>query len=269
MADECQNGGSLFYLRAYGPSIITGEMEDKGDGIYRAVFYPIDPGRYTIEVVLEFSQRPSFESFPVGQNDTEMAYEGWLLPGFPMQVTFEEEEKDEEETKQTNKDTATTSLPARYVDDRKWCDFDDLIETDSHSGRTKGRWKVSDNVRTKYHRQITPDGAGVTYLGYQHGLNSLGVKLKYDNINCKMLTYARANRDANNVHLIDRCLGEKGIAIGSPQPKDQIHVNDRKQLLSRHNLIECLLTRAKLFDTICHCQNIIIEALNADRHTID
>lgn len=216
MAEECKQGGSLFYVRAYGPSIITGKVSDNGDGTYRAIFYPTDPGRYTVEVVLEFSEKPLFDTFPVGVNDTELAYEGWLLPGFPMQITFEEAERDDSDNGNDTKAVATT-------DDRTWCNFDDLLETDTDSGRTKGRWKVVDNVRTKYHRQITPDGNGVSYLGYQHGLNSLGVKLKYENNDCRVLTYARANRDAEGAHLVDRCLSGLGIA-NSPEPEHQIHV---------------------------------------------
>ena len=217
--EQCRHGGSLFYLRAYGPSIITGRMEDNGDGTYRAIFYPTDPGRYTIEVVLEFSQKPEYDMFPVGVNDTELPYEGWLLPGFPMQITIEEEKNsnDEDEGKSNEEKAVATT------DERPWCNLDQLLETDTDSGRTKGRWKVVDNVRTKYHRQITPDGNGVSYLGYQHGLNSLGVKMKYDNNDCKVLTYARANRDADGVHLVNRCLSNLGIA-NSPQPQDQIHV---------------------------------------------
>ena len=217
--EQCRHGGSLFYLRAYGPSIISGKMEDNGDGTYRAVFYPTDPGRYTIEVVLEFSQKPEYELFPVGANDTELPYEGWLLPGFPMQITIEEEERDEEDGgSEGNKEKSVTT-----TDQRPWCHLDQLLEADTDSGRTKGRWKVVDNVRTKYHRQITPDGNGVSYLGYQHGLNSLGVKMRYDNNDCRVLTYARANRDADGIHLVNRCLSHLGIA-NSPQPEDQIHV---------------------------------------------
>ena len=226
---QCQNGGSLFYLRAYGPSILAGRMEDNGDGTYRAVFYPTDAGRYTIEVVLEFSQRPEYDMFPVGANDTELPYEGWLLPGFPMQITIEE--ADAEDRAGGNDSTNAVAVAnnnqnaasAPLADERPWCGLDGLLETDTDSGRTRGRWKVVDNVRTKYHRQITPDGNGVSYLGYQHGLNSLGVKLKYDNNDCRVLTYARANRDADGVHLVDRCLSGLGIA-NSPQPQDQIHV---------------------------------------------
>jgi len=216
-AEQCSRGGSLFYLRAYGPAIITGKMVDNEDGTYRAIFYPTDPGRYTVEVVLEFSEKPELTMFPVGANDTELAYEGWLLPGFPMQITFEDaEDSDDDNSKALVKSGAG-------ADGRTWCSFDQLLETDTDSGRTRGRWKVVDNVRTKYHRQITPDGNGVSYLGYQHGLNSIGVKLKYDNNDCKVLTYARANRDADSVHLVDRCLSSLGIA-NSPKPEDQVHV---------------------------------------------
>jgi len=224
--EECSRGGSLFYLRAYGPSIISGRMEDNGDGTYRAVFYPTDPGRYTVEVVLEFSQKPEYEMFPVGANDTEMPYEGWLLPGFPMQITIEEDSAADDAGGEKDRDSAVATKTAdspSTTDERQWCSLDQLLETDTDSGRTKGRWKVVDNVRTKFHRQITPDGNGVSYLGYQHGLNSLGVKLKYDNNDCKVLTYSRANRDADGVHVIDRCLSGLGIA-NSPQPQDQIHV---------------------------------------------
>ena len=208
-----ESSGSLFYVRAYGPSIITGKVVDEGNGAYRASFYPIDPGRYTVEVVLEFGDKPDFEIFPVGKNQTELPYEGFLLPGFPMQITVKSADPD-----------SLAAMAIANPKQRKWCSADKLFETSVDSGMTKGRWMVIDNIRTKYHRIITPNnGTGVSLLSYQHGLNSLGVKLRYENNDCKLLNYAGVNRGIDGVHLVDKCFNSQGIG-NSLLPQDQIHI---------------------------------------------
>ena len=82
-----ESGRSKFYLRAYGPSVITGSVTDNGDGGYTMSFYPIDTGRYTVEAVLDFSDAPPFDDFPYPKGQEEPGYEGYLLPGFPIQIS--------------------------------------------------------------------------------------------------------------------------------------------------------------------------------------
>ena len=63
--EDCSKGKSLFYLRAYGPSVIPGIIKNEGRGKYTAVFTFPDAGVYTVEVVLTFSSPPSMEEFPL------------------------------------------------------------------------------------------------------------------------------------------------------------------------------------------------------------
>ena len=90
---SCSIGGSHFYLRAYGPSVITGTYTDHGNGIYTLTFFPVDEGLYTVEVVLTFSQVPSMDSFPLSDEDNQHqpGYEGYLLRGFPRQLHVRDE----------------------------------------------------------------------------------------------------------------------------------------------------------------------------------
>jgi hypothetical protein len=74
----CNQGGSLFYLRAYGPAIIPGLVADHLNGTYDFTFLPLDEGRYTVEVVLTFSHPPPFSVFPL-EKFTEPLYEGYML----------------------------------------------------------------------------------------------------------------------------------------------------------------------------------------------
>ena len=205
MAEECKQGGSLFYVRAYGPSIITGKVSDNGDGTYRAIFYPTDPGRYTVEVVLEFSEKPEFDTFPVGVMIPNWRTRAGCCLDFPCKLLSRR-------PRETTVTMVTTPrlLPPPTIGPGATLTTS-LRPTQTVAGpKADGRsWTMSGpSIIVK----LPPDGNGVSYLGYQHGLNSLGVKLKYENNDCRVLTYARANRDAEGAHLVDRCLSGLGIA---------------------------------------------------------
>jgi hypothetical protein len=57
-------------------------VTDHGNGTYDVTFFR-SIRDYTVEVVLAFSRPPPWSDFPV---QDEPAYEGYLLPGFPLQV---------------------------------------------------------------------------------------------------------------------------------------------------------------------------------------
>jgi hypothetical protein len=69
MARPCclisQNGGSLFYVRAYGPAILPGLVMDHRNGTYDVILHPMDEGIYTVEVVLTYFNPPPFSDFPM------------------------------------------------------------------------------------------------------------------------------------------------------------------------------------------------------------
>lgn len=164
-----------FYVRAYGPSIISGrvsQIENKHEigRLYHLTLQPfLDPGVYVVELVVAFSAVPSLSSFPL-RNQSSPGYEGYLVPGFPMYVSVSEAI------------TSHTPLPL--------CSVSQLCrEIDSASTRlqqtppTHARWKV-----TKSNRLSASGGSqkSVTLSGYQQSLNSIGVQLQYERNDCEI-----------------------------------------------------------------------------------
>ena len=59
---ECPpDGGTLFYVRAYGPSVLAGDVNDYHNASYSVEVQFIDPGEYTLEVVVTFSVPLEFD----------------------------------------------------------------------------------------------------------------------------------------------------------------------------------------------------------------
>jgi hypothetical protein len=81
--EVCNRGGSLFYLRAYGPAILPGLVTEMGRTTLH--FYLWMREAITIEVVLAFSHPPHY-SFPL-ETITDLVYEGYMLPGFPLLIS--------------------------------------------------------------------------------------------------------------------------------------------------------------------------------------
>lgn len=195
---ECSQGGAHFYLRAYGPAVITGVILDNKDGSYFISFYPHDPGTYTVEVVLAFSNTPEWNSFPpenkFGAN-VEPMYEGFLVPGFPRQIQVHPQLK-KENTKVR----------------KQICTLDQLTESNSYSAFRKGRWVVVDTIRSKSHRLATPNPNKITLSGYQAGHNSLGVTMDYEPNDCALLPMKSIFKDnKTEPNILDKCLLDIGI----------------------------------------------------------
>ncbi|GAX26563.1 hypothetical protein FisN_21Lh031 [Fistulifera solaris] len=182
---ECSSctSDSWFYLRAYGPAIITGTVNSESPGRYRLRFLPIDPGIYTVEVVLTFSAVPSLTDFPLQDTTKVPNYEGYLLPGFPIFLTV-----------QGNTPPRETQLP--------YCTIDQLTTTNHHlSPTTRARWKLIDSIRSSTHTKTVP-GVDTIQLGaYQQSFQGLGLRFSYERTDCRIVGVPDAK-----FHPIEDCI---------------------------------------------------------------
>ena len=191
--DECQDGGAHFYLRAYGPSVITGEVIDYKNGSYTISFYPVDPGIYTVEIVLSFCCTHDWRSFPPenkygGNNDLD--YEGYLVHGFPRQVHIYPSKQDDSFAKPI-------------------CSMAQLVETKINSTNflQKGRWVVSDLIRSSLHKPKSSSSNGVSFEGFQDGTNSIGISMEYNWNDCSLLPLDLIiKKQKKTENLLDQCL---------------------------------------------------------------
>lgn len=159
----CQHGGSKFYVRSYGPSVVAGRTTDHRNGSYD-IFWPIgtEHEQFTVEVVLTFSSTPEYKNFPLRDAAAAPAYEGHLIPGFPLLIT-------------SNKTIIAT--PDRI------CSSKDLYVSSSLGGYSKGRWVVVDRVSNPTYFSNETDEFSVQ--GYQHGGNALGIFMNYQPYHCR------------------------------------------------------------------------------------
>ena len=193
--EDCSKGNALFFLRAYGPSVIPGIATSEGNGAYRMHFVPMDSGSYTVEVVLTFSSHPPFDIFPLPGDEDEPAYEGYLLPGFPLQIFVRDPSNID------NSEDATGSPSGKTL-----CSTDDLTESSSSSAVYKARWKVKSKSNQPGYTSPSIDTPTVTQSGYTHLRNSLGIEMNYEyTSDCILLPRsAFAKREENN-HAFARC----------------------------------------------------------------
>lgn len=183
---ECgDSSDAQFYARAYGPAVLAGNVNAAGNGTYTVGFVPMDPGSYTVEVVLVSSGAPLWNDFPVvGQ---EPSYEGYLLPGFPIQLQVA---------------PRTTSFVPRT------CSFKDFMSETSDSAYSRARWVVVDKVAHRKHVMATNASSIVSLEGYRSAHNALGIFMDYRLQHCSSLSFpetgtALANCNvANPVHMI-------------------------------------------------------------------
>jgi hypothetical protein len=176
--EACRNGGSLFFVRAYGPAILPGIVTDHHNGTYGVTFIPMDEGIYTVEVVLTFSNPPHFSTFPL-EAFTEPAYEGYMLPSFPVTVTV---------TERPYVYSPTTIFKQGRL---PVCTLPELLESSPTSALETGRWVVAEKmVGRPFSRTNHSYGRKVTLDGYRRGDNSLGVRMHYHPINCSLFDEA-------------------------------------------------------------------------------
>jgi hypothetical protein len=194
---QCQHGGSLFFVRAYGPAILPGLVTDRGNGTYDVIFLPFDPGLYTIEVVLAFSSHPPWSDFPV---EHEPAYEGYLLPGFPLQVSVGVDQQDDNSNH--NNMLAPNAAMSRSKTKLRSCNISMLTETSTHSALALGRWVVRKiNMQDPYVANQTSSSQEATLERYQMGETSLGIDMEYVPTGCSLMP-ARAIKDPRT---LDSC----------------------------------------------------------------
>ena len=207
---ECSSG-SLFFVRAYGPSVIVGQVHDNKDGTYRIELLPKDPGPYTVEVVLTFSNPPSFGQFPLPKMEPEPGYEGYLLPDFPLPLQV---------IPQASKHSKQSK------DELPLCAMDDLLESSPTSAWEKARWVVTDKTNHPHHIDNL-DYRAVTFSGYQNSHNSLGIQMQYQYDKCQILP---AFSPADSKSPLHECTNAKG-------PLNFIFIGDSNMRLQR-NLFE-------------------------------
>jgi hypothetical protein len=216
-AQECAEGGALFYVRAYGPAVIVGQVLDNKDGSYRITLFPKDPGAYTLEVVLTFSNPPRIGQFPLPGNEPEPGYEGYLLPGFPLPLLVIEGDDYNKELDPANYKT----LPV--------CEMEELLETSSTSAMEKARWVVTDKINQPGHVDDHHYTEQVTFPGYEVAHNSLGIFMEYQHDSCRILPHIAPQHPQNP---LNQCTQAKG-------PLHFIFIGDSNMRLQR-NLFEIL-----------------------------
>jgi hypothetical protein len=192
--EACQNGGSLFYVRAYGPAILPGLVTDHDNGTYDFTFLPLDRGTYTVEVVLTFSNPPHFSTFPL-EAFTEPAYEGYMLLAFPLTVSVTG----------TEPYYSLASLFKKPKGSLPLCTLSELLESSPTSALETGRWIVTEKMT---YRSFSRDNhalhqhGNITLDGYQRGDNSIGFRMDYHPIHCSLLDESTITE----ARILDECM---------------------------------------------------------------
>jgi hypothetical protein len=196
---EARSGRAQFYVRAYGPSVLPGRVTDHRNGTYDFTILPFDAGVYQMEVVVVFSLPPAFDSLP---HHFRPGYEGYLLPGFPIELNVGARDPDLKTLSKLSSDRSKTS---------RLCNMSELLETSTSSAVETGRWMVvKKNMDLPYTVYEEP-----SYLGYQKGDNSLGIQMEYVPIHdCEILAEEEAfNEDTLFTILNKTSLTPKAIHV--------------------------------------------------------
>jgi hypothetical protein len=190
--EACQNGGSLFYVRAYGPAILPGIVTDHYNGTYDVAFIPLDEGTYTVEVVLTFSNPPPFSTFPL-ENMTEPGYEGYMLPAFPLTVSV---------TEPFYSSLASLFGPKGSL---PLCTMSELLESSPTNALETGRWVVAEKmIDTPFSqdKNVLDQNGNITLDGYQRGDNSIGFRMDYRPAHCSLLDESTIS----DARILDECM---------------------------------------------------------------
>jgi hypothetical protein len=206
--EACHQGGSLFYLRAYGPAILPGLVEDHRNGTYDFTFLPLDEGSYTVEVVLTFSHPPPFSAFPL-EKFTEPVYEGYMLPGFSLLVSVG----------YGSSDPAAVSFPEESL---PVCTKSDILEAGPYSAVENGRWVVKEKMIERYFSLSNHANTNMSLDGYQRGTNSLGIHMEYRPTKCSLLDEATL-KDGQT---LEKCMHQHqgNHQAATPKPKRRLGI---------------------------------------------
>jgi hypothetical protein len=170
-----------FFVRAYGPAVLTGIVEHlHGWQDSNIILHPTIAGQYTVEVVLTYSMPTDPDLFPQ-QHNSRLSYEGYLLPGFPLQMTVVTASNDV--TGPVQSDFQGFSLP--------YCGLDQL--TISKQSTAAPQWLHASWRVTSTNRHFMTDGNAtmdhnkISLQGYISGYNSLGFTAAYEFTNCRLI----------------------------------------------------------------------------------
>ena len=169
----CETSRPSFFVRAYGPSIITGQVNriPDSESSFEINLRPIDPGSYHVEIVLTFSDLPDFGSFPLPDAESfkKHLYEGYHVSGSPFQLNV-------------------IGQPLSEPSDLPLCKPEQLVETSrDDKSRRRARWRVIDNINSVNHQRNTLTEKNVTLQGYQESFNSLGIVMDYQFEDCRLM----------------------------------------------------------------------------------
>lgn len=170
----CSTAAPAFFVRAYGPSVIAGQVTrvPRSDNQFEVLLRPIDPGKYHVEVVLTFSNLPDFASFPLPDEESyrKFLYEGYHVMGSPFPLSV-------------------TGKPAPSPKDFALCRPDQLVESaeTNNSEHGRARWRVVDAVNHREHQLGSLVGKNVSLQGYQNSLNSIGIMMDYQFKDCRLM----------------------------------------------------------------------------------
>ncbi|OEU21532.1 hypothetical protein FRACYDRAFT_235157 [Fragilariopsis cylindrus CCMP1102] len=238
--DNEVNNESLFFLRAYGKSVVPGTVtkrsndnneHDESNTIYDIVFLFFDSGIYTIEVVLTFSNPPSIYKFPLEQEqeqgEEEPSYEGYLLPGFPLivNVVIDQDDVQKEDVQGSSSSSSSSSsekiqtqtqLDKAVVLPVVYCKSNDLIETSFNSAIKKARWIIIDQDMEKDYYSTTMNTTLISKLNYYDtNRNSIGINMEYKyNNNCLLIPEFAFDKNLHpNQRAFSKCYSDSVLRI--------------------------------------------------------
>ena len=209
ISDCGHEGNSLFFLRAYGPAVLSGIVRRNSriahttENSYEVVFVFYDPGLYTIEVVLTVSNPPAWGAFPLHDEHQAPPYEGYSLADFPLLVTVPEPTT----TTQLRPSSSSRQHPGttKYTPDNA-CGIPDLMESSPNSALAKGRWVVTSKVNSKEYVSTTLQSNEVTHIGYATNVNSLGIQMEYTyNSKCRLLPETSFHTERDDQRFFSQC----------------------------------------------------------------
>jgi hypothetical protein len=189
----------LFYARAYGPAILVGNPQTLSGIVHHGQPYSqkeisfaiMDPGLYTVEVVLESIVSPNFNTLHGWDAQSPPYYDGFMLLGFPLILNVTRSDIP------CNNSTKTCRL--------NFCTGKD-IESDQTS--VSGRWIVlghGSEVKELPPFVLEKHPKDDIYQKYVDGSHRLSLRTDYKPIHCVLATLT------SSVAWMDTCAGNKGI----------------------------------------------------------
>lgn len=161
--ERCKTLNTWFYVRAYGPSVITGTVEKIESGHYRLVLQPFLAGTYFVEAIVTYSHVPPVEAFPLRPKEKEPLYEGYMIKDFPLLLKVQ-------------------PRPRKVAENLKpWCRKEQLQSLDRSS------WVVTGLNRLVSLNSTDQVLSQASLEGYQNDTNSMGIQLDFRLEDCRLL----------------------------------------------------------------------------------